>query len=209
MLQNSSKTDLRVRRTRKLLRDALVELLNENDLETITVGDITERAMVNRSTFYRHFHDKADLLVHGMDDVLATLKAQLAPPVSVDGTVNHAAPLTNLHLMLTHVKAHAAFYRTMLGQTVPGTFDNHLRDHLRKVAAGRWRALEEQGLIQATMPIDLILDFYASAYVGAVSWWVHQGCPGTVEQMVQNLMQLTASASYSTLGVQSVKDTAD
>jgi len=55
------KTDLRVQRTYKLLTDALVVLLSEKGFEDISVGEICERAMVRRATFYKHFGDKYEL----------------------------------------------------------------------------------------------------------------------------------------------------
>lgn len=54
--------DLRVRRTRTTLQRALIELTVEKGFAAVTVRDICERAMVNRSTFYRHYIDKYDLL---------------------------------------------------------------------------------------------------------------------------------------------------
>lgn len=54
--------DLRVRRTRLLLRKALMELMGAKGFQSITVQDIAERAMVNRATFYDHFVDKYALL---------------------------------------------------------------------------------------------------------------------------------------------------
>ena len=53
--------DLRVRRSRKYLIDALCTLVKDRPLQKISVRDITEEAMVNRSTFYAHFVDKYDL----------------------------------------------------------------------------------------------------------------------------------------------------
>lgn len=53
--------DLRVVRTRKHVIQALFELMQEKPFQKISVRDITERAMVNRSTFYAHFVDKYDL----------------------------------------------------------------------------------------------------------------------------------------------------
>ena len=47
--------DTRARFTRKLLQDTLLALLAEKRFEVITVGEIAERAMVNRATFYRHY----------------------------------------------------------------------------------------------------------------------------------------------------------
>lgn len=56
------KMDPRVKRTRSLLVQAFVELLAEKDFQLITVRDISERATVNRTTFYLHYPDKFALL---------------------------------------------------------------------------------------------------------------------------------------------------
>ncbi len=53
--------DLRARRSQKYLIEAFFALVQTKPLQKITVGDITTRAMVNRSTFYAHFVDKYDL----------------------------------------------------------------------------------------------------------------------------------------------------
>src|SRR6266699_1737973 len=54
--------DPRVKRTRKLLRDAVVELLAEKSFHAINVQEVADRATVNRATFYAHFVDKFALL---------------------------------------------------------------------------------------------------------------------------------------------------
>ena len=60
------KLDPRIKRTRQLLQQALMELMAEKSFQSITVGDITERATVNRVTFYAHFQDKYALLEYAM-----------------------------------------------------------------------------------------------------------------------------------------------
>lgn len=54
--------DPRVRRTRRLLQDALRELLREKRFASISVAEIAGRATVNRNTFYAHYPDKFALL---------------------------------------------------------------------------------------------------------------------------------------------------
>lgn len=54
--------DPRVKRTRQLLQRALMELIQEKSVDSITVQDIAARAEVNRATFYAHFEDKYALL---------------------------------------------------------------------------------------------------------------------------------------------------
>src|SRR5689334_3780144 len=59
-------TDLRVRRTHKLLWEALMAELSQHSFEEITVRQICEHAMVHHSTFYKHYTDKYALLEHGI-----------------------------------------------------------------------------------------------------------------------------------------------
>lgn len=61
--------DLRIRRTKKLLLDSLMQLLQEHAFEKIGVNDICERAMVHRATFYNHFDDKYDLFNYALSQL--------------------------------------------------------------------------------------------------------------------------------------------
>ncbi|WP_142293069.1 TetR/AcrR family transcriptional regulator, partial [Staphylococcus aureus] len=54
--------DLRVKKTQRALMDSFLELLKTKNFSQITVQDLCDRAMVRRSTFYRHYSDKYDLL---------------------------------------------------------------------------------------------------------------------------------------------------
>ena len=54
-MQNT--TDLRVKKTQRFLKEALEVMLEDQLLEDIQITELCERAEVNRSTFYRHYHD--------------------------------------------------------------------------------------------------------------------------------------------------------
>lgn len=62
MVTAAKNVDPRVKRTRKLLQQAFMELFREKGFASISIQDITERATVNRATFYAHFTDKYDLM---------------------------------------------------------------------------------------------------------------------------------------------------
>src|SRR3954469_23951916 len=70
--------DRRVRRTRRLLREALLALVLEKGYEAVTVQDVLDRADVGRATFYAHFRDKDDLLISGADELRESLRLQMA-----------------------------------------------------------------------------------------------------------------------------------
>src|SRR5688572_4916771 len=62
--------DRRVRRTHRLLYEALASLVHEKHYESIAVREILERADVGRSAFYTHFDGKDDLMAHGIRTML-------------------------------------------------------------------------------------------------------------------------------------------
>ena len=62
--------DRRIRKTKKLLRDTLFQLMNEKSLDNITIKDLTERADLNRGTFYLHYRDIFDLLEQNEREML-------------------------------------------------------------------------------------------------------------------------------------------
>ena len=51
------------------LADAILELLKTKSLEEISVSEITDLADVGRTTYYRHFTSKDDLIVHKFDTI--------------------------------------------------------------------------------------------------------------------------------------------
>jgi AcrR family transcriptional regulator len=56
------KTDIRIRFTRKTLRESLVALMEEKSILNITIKEICEHAGLSRSTFYMYYNDQYDLL---------------------------------------------------------------------------------------------------------------------------------------------------
>lgn len=62
--------DRRVRRTRKLIQDALFSLMQEYPYAKIRISQITARADISRSTFYLHYQTKEELLLSVVDEII-------------------------------------------------------------------------------------------------------------------------------------------
>ena len=71
----------RVRMTKRLMKDALLELLEKNNLANISVTAVCETADVHRSTFYNYYTDPANLLSEIEKDFLDRIPA---PPQVLD-----------------------------------------------------------------------------------------------------------------------------
>ena len=72
MLSNpkeEEKLDPRVKRTRNLILRSFESILTEKGFESISVQDVTDKAEINRATFYAHFHDKYALLDYSISQM--------------------------------------------------------------------------------------------------------------------------------------------
>ena len=68
----AEKLDPRVKRTRNLILRSFESLLSEKGFETISVQDVTDKAEINRATFYAHFPDKYALLDYSIQKMFMT-----------------------------------------------------------------------------------------------------------------------------------------
>jgi AcrR family transcriptional regulator len=90
--------DRRVRRSRKLMQDALLDLLEHHDYSKISVSQITEKADVARTTFYSHFQSKDELLLSYIDDIFENFFTKLLDryPQQSLSNLEHKVPLMML-----------------------------------------------------------------------------------------------------------------
>lgn len=94
----TTKVDPRIIRTKKLLVEAFQEVSREKKMSQITVKDITERATVNRATFYAHFTDKYDILDYTLSE---TILKDLNNTLSVSDIINETV-ITNLFVSIAN-----------------------------------------------------------------------------------------------------------
>ena len=161
-----SQPDRRVRRTRARLEQAMLELLREKDARSITVRELTERADVNRGTFYAHYKDVFDLLDQ-MEQALFQRLTQLLSSYSTQDLQNGLTPLLRL---------------AFLDQRTQDSFFRRLDQLIYEKCQEDW-----QGLF---LPVDqqlwgCCLDFLVSGAVGLARGWMGRGFQEEPEQMAQ------------------------
>lgn len=163
--------DPRTRRSRAALEAALRELIADRDLAQISISDVTKRAGVNRSTFYEHYADLAELAACACTALFDELVASAPlPGRGQGGTV--ANPLPRL---FTHVARNEHLYRTLLGADGSARVINYLLERITTAAHVKRGFAEDDD--------DPAAAFIAGAVLGVVIDWLRRGCPGTPERM--------------------------
>lgn len=148
-----------MRRTRRLIQEALVALILEKGYEAVTVTDIIDRADVGRSTFYSHFTDKEAVLLSNIDE-LAFLRP--APTGGQGELFGFSLP------MFEHVREQERLVRALLGRRGGGPVhmrgEQLLADLVRDelVAAGA----------RASAALDLLVVCVVGAFMGLLRAWV-------------------------------------
>ena len=110
------KEDRRIRKTKSSIKKAFTTLLQNKDLDKITIRDITSEADVNRGTFYLHYDDKY-MLLNDMEDECISELSHLTHFNHINGeTVEEISQLfieNVLTKILQHIDDNLEFYHTI------------------------------------------------------------------------------------------------
>ena len=71
------KEDRRIAMTRRMLKDALTEMLRETDIYHVSIRELCQRADINRTTFYKYYGSQFDLLTDMENDLLEFLSSTI------------------------------------------------------------------------------------------------------------------------------------
>ncbi len=108
VLEKETKDDPRSKRTRRLLQQALSELMTEKKFSEISVQDITAKAEINRATFYAHFDDKYELLNAGIRETFKSLVNEKLPAEPTFTLGNLRILALTAHQYLANFSGHCA-----------------------------------------------------------------------------------------------------
>ena len=188
MPSNHRKLDPRVIRTRKLLRQALIELVPEKGFADLTIQDITDQATLNRATFYLHYTDKNDLLL----DVFEELVTEgISNPLN---QIENITPdeMTPIIAVFNHIAEYARFYRTILGEQGVPLFMSKVRQYIEETVL-KWLEKFRPGILeqQRTIDMEIFSNYMGAAYLGVITWWLENDMPYTAEEMAGQLFLLT------------------
>jgi len=175
-MDNKTTEDLRVKRTHKLLYNALLDLMKKHQFENITVKQICDLAMIHRTTFYTHFHDKYDLLSRAMQ--------QIADEEFKDLIDASFSPSDNFREIFSLAINHKTLFSHLLAEE-----RDSLRNLLRReMGTGIKKYLIEHNSIEEiSIDMQIKIEAYIGAVLGVVTWWIESKMPIDHEELYKKM----------------------
>ncbi len=160
MISAEKKEKISTRRTYLLLSQALFSLLEETPFEKITLTQLCDASMVPRSTFYRYFEDKYDLLCYCLQTFFETARLDKDIMYLKDGN-GHAFVDKLISVMDQNKESFTKICRTNKN----GIFMDILRNYLMQIIEQILHQLLEEGCaLKISQPVFtyLLADLYIS-----------------------------------------------
>ena len=167
--QDMKKLDRRIKRTRRLLSEALVSLSLESGYDEISIRSLTQRADVGYATFYRHFKSKDELLTYCIQQLLREIQTVVKPEQS-----HYEVSLLVFELLLR-------YKRTC--QLAVSLSDDHPAWLQIWAEIRLWLIEFYSARDETNIPQEIALNHLVKSCKELVRWWLHHGQEYSPEQM--------------------------
>lgn len=163
-LSMNERADRRVLKTKRALHEGLLALIREREYDDISVQEILDRANVGRSTFYTHYHDKDELLVDGIHDMIRS--------VTPASSTTRSDDLTWFSLpILEHHERHRRGIEHRLTGSARAVLHDHLRHVLGQLVRDRIRK-SPPSRRAPQIPAELLAPYVSATFVLVLNWWL-------------------------------------
>lgn len=177
MTERIKKEDRRVRRTKKMLTQALTELMQQKQVNEITVKELTDRADMNRGTFYMYYKDIYDMLKTIENNMFNELN-EILTRHEQDNVKQKTALL--LKDLFSFMKENSGMVQVLLSPNGDINFLHQLNEVLREKCLQYFKTAEQE---IGDDTFDYQYSFIVFGTAGLIRSWVSRGYPESAEHM--------------------------
>lgn len=177
----SKKEDPRVKRTKKMFKEAVYSLLQETEISKLTIQSLAERAELNRATFYLHYRDIEHLIDEVINEVLNEMYETVNEKIQQS---KEAVSLPKIVILLEHIYKNASIYKVMLE-------DSHrFRKKVFEMLVEVVYILGENKNHEINRAIQIPNEIVAASIIGIISWWLHEDLPYTPNYLAREILKI-------------------
>ena len=174
------KTDQRVRLTQSLLKNALVQLMQQRHISKISIRALCDSAGINRSTFYSHYTDQYDLLDKVQQEALDNVNKYLSKQ---DLDEQHTISVQVLTKVLDYVKDNIELFKALLSENCDFTFQKDLVELAQVISTQQNQSLDEKTQ-------EYLKTYCLSGTISMLQKWLHDGTAEPPSQMAEFIIRI-------------------
>ena len=171
-------TDLRILKTRRQIKEALLNLLDQQPFDTITVSQIAQQAMISRSTFYDHYPDKYALL----DAMYGEVEEQFRYITEAYFTSTvHGYRLELANKILCYVMENARLFRVLLSNIIPS---RNILLLLKEVLGEKCMEYLNKSPNKYNLDNEFVAQIYCSIIYLSIQWVARNQNPADLDKLI-------------------------
>ncbi len=183
------KVDRRIIKSKKAIREAFFGLLQEKDFKDITIKDISERAQVDRKTFYNYYSSIFALVNEFENELVLTLDA-LFDEIDFSKFSEHPEDIFNS--LYKFLKPNLDYYKTMFSINFSENLSNKIIGLLKfKIIASFEKSLIALKMDPHQYDLQIISEFLSSAILGVYFRWINEGSARPFENLTKDIGEIT------------------
>ncbi|WP_210130271.1 TetR/AcrR family transcriptional regulator [Staphylococcus sp. GDX8P54P] len=185
-----NKQDLRVQKTHQALITSFSELLQSKSLEQITVQDLCTKANVRRSTFYRHFSDKYDLLNHVVGTLIDHFRALYLPDINPDNPRQFFEKL--MRDVLTFIHDNKDMVRSVITLNFYGEVYTIFYEQIYKAVQKQIEFDRQSG--QFYVDVTIYGEFLTGGILSVITNWIQHGQQQSIDKVTNEIVNMICGA---------------
>lgn len=192
--------DRRVRKSKAAIKKAFIQLLDDSQIERITIRQISDKADINRGTFYLNYDDKYALLEEMEDEQIADLK-KLVDIRKVNLAQKTAEEFIEIFSnevikkVIIHISENIEFYHAILNLDRTSKIEERITD---MILSNINYLIGENNTVYG-VPDDYYLRYVSGALMSMVKYWVHDENRVSIEELVQYIVTISTRGTLSIL----------
>lgn len=182
----NKKVDLRIIKTKKVLYEALEDLMIDNSFEEIKVSDICAKALINRSTFYAHYTDKYELLDEYINSLKDDLQSELEKNININNTKEYYIEM--IRLLLNHIEEKKNTYLSIMIKNKNSILMDIVDDVINKNILEQ---IKEEN--SKKIPSTIIIKFYLGGVINICLEWLKYDNKYSKDEIINYIDKLIPS----------------
>ncbi|HWL22762.1 MAG TPA: TetR/AcrR family transcriptional regulator C-terminal domain-containing protein [Ureibacillus sp.] len=172
------------KKTKQLIQNSFLHILEMKSFDSITIGDITKHAEINRGTFYLHYVDKFDLqdkieqqLFSDLGEHIDELQSRYTSIQTFEKGQEQIADT-----LFSFIELQSPTLKILLSDRGRAGFHLRFRDAFSKKVRVNLEN-NENFTENLTVPMEYFLSFITSAFLGLIEQWIQNALDKTPEEM--------------------------